>query len=64
MNPIVKGPKWCLQLDCIWGKSPFDKNLCFSKIAADRGISLLCFFEVEVIVEVKSCSYRDDNYYY
>ena len=25
----------------------------FSKMAADRGISLLCFLEVEVILEVK-----------
>ena len=28
------------------------KNLFFSKMAGDRGISLLCFFEVEVILEV------------
>ena len=28
------------------------KNSFFSKMADDRGISLLCFFEVEVILEV------------
>ena len=32
---------------------PFDEELVFfSKLAVDRGISLLCFFEVEVILEV------------
>ena len=32
---------------------PFDEELVFfSKMAGDRGISLLCFFEVEVILEV------------
>ena len=36
-------------------KGPFDKELVFvfSKMAGDRGISLLCFFEVEVILESK-----------
>ena len=28
------------------------KNSFLSKMAGDRGISLLCFFEVEVILEV------------
>ena len=28
------------------------KNSFFSKMAGDRGIGLLCFFEVEVILEV------------
>ena len=28
------------------------KNLAFFKMAADRGISLSCFLEVEVILEV------------
>ena len=28
------------------------KNVFFSKMAADRGISLSCFLEVEVILEV------------
>ena len=33
---------------------PFDEELFFFflKMAGDRGISLLCFFEVEVILEV------------
>ena len=32
---------------------PFDEELSFfSKMAGDRGISLLCFFDVEVILEV------------
>ena len=35
------------------GNSPFDEELVFfSKMAGDRAISLLCFFEVEVILEV------------
>ena len=35
------------------GNSPCDEELVFfSKMAGDRGISLLCFFEVEVILEV------------
>ena len=34
---------------------PFDEELVFffSKMAADRSISLLCFLEVEVIFEVE-----------
>ena len=28
------------------------KNCFFSKMAADRGISMSCFLEVEVILEV------------
>ena len=32
---------------------PFDEELVFfSKMAGDRDINLLCFFEVEVILEV------------
>ena len=31
---------------------PFDEELVFSKMAGDHGISLLCFVEVEVILEV------------
>ena len=35
------------------GKGPFDEELVFfSKMAADRSISLSCFLEVEVILEV------------
>ena len=41
--------------------SPFDEELIFSKMAGDRGISLLCFFEVEVILEVLNGLYMDDN---
>ena len=37
------------------------KNSFFSKMAGDRGISLLCFFEVEVILEVLNGLYMDDN---
>ena len=39
------------------------KNSFFSKMAGDRGISLLCFFEVEVIFEVKNGLYMDDKWY-
>ena len=35
----------------------------FSKMAGVRGISLLCFFEVEVILEVKNGLYMGDNLY-
>ena len=39
------------------------KNLFFSKMAGDHGISLLCFFEVEVILEGQNGLYMDDNWY-
>ena len=42
--------------------SPFDEELVFfSKMAGDRCISLLCFFEVEVILDVLNGLYMDDN---
>ena len=35
----------------------------FSKMAGNRGISLLCFFEIEVILEVLYGLYMDENSY-
>ena len=44
------------------GKRLFDEELAFySKMAADHGISLSCFLEVDVILEVENGSYMDDN---
>ena len=37
------------------------KNSFFTKMAGDRGISLLWSFEVEVILEVLNGLYMDDN---
>ena len=38
---------------CLYVESDhFDEELFFSKMAADRGISLSCFLKVEVILEV------------
>ena len=37
------------------------KRFLFSKMAADCGISLSCFLEEEVILEVLNGSYMDDN---
>ena len=43
------------------GKGPFDEELCFfSKMAADRGISLSCFLDDRGYFG----SLWDDNYYY
>ena len=41
-------PKACFSQE----NGPFDEEFVFSKMAGDRGIGLLCFIEVEVILEV------------
>ena len=45
---ITLRPKACRE------NGPFDEELVFffSKLAGDRGICLLCFFEEEVVLEV------------
>ena len=44
------------------GNSPFDEELVFfSKMAADIGINLSCFLEVDVILEVQNGVCMDDN---
>ena len=53
--PITPQPNWILLLAFYREKGPFDEELdedLFSKMATDCAISLECFLEVEVILEV------------
>ena len=45
-------PKWLPWLSFYRENGPVDEELRFSKMAADRGISLSCFLEVQVVLEV------------
>ena len=55
---ITPWPKACYSQG---KRPPFDEELVFSKMPADRGISLLCSLEVKFILEVQNGLYMDDN---